>query len=124
LFTPRPLGPVAELAEVIGGEVAARARDDAKPYDLATAFLHELAAGPTVLVFDDVHWADEATLDVIRIAGRRAGDVPGGHPLGFGSGTVTFAGKANAGTVHALVRLSGGGTLSVTGNWVCSTSGK
>jgi len=76
LFTPRPLGPVLELAEVIGGEVAARARDDARPYDLAAALLRELAARPTVLVFEDVHWADEATLDVIRLAGRRAGDIP------------------------------------------------
>jgi DNA-binding CsgD family transcriptional regulator/tetratricopeptide (TPR) repeat protein len=76
LFTPRPLGPVLELAEVIGGEVAARARDDARPYDVAAALLQELAARPTVLVFEDVHWADEATLDVIRLAGRRAGDIP------------------------------------------------
>jgi len=29
-----------------------------------------------VLVLEDVHWADEATLDVIRLAGRRVGDVP------------------------------------------------
>lgn len=44
----------------------------------------------------------------------------GGRPLGFGSGTVTFSGNADAGTVHALVRLSAGGTLSVAGNWVCA----
>ena len=28
--------------------------------------------GPTILVLDDVHWADEATLDVLRLLGRRA----------------------------------------------------
>ncbi len=76
LFTPRPLGPVLELAGEIGGAVAARVGEDARPYDVATALLHELAAGPSVLVFEDVHWADEATLDVIRLAGRRAGEVP------------------------------------------------
>jgi hypothetical protein len=32
--------------------------------------------GPSVVVVEDVHWADEATLDVIRLAGRRVGDVP------------------------------------------------
>ena len=43
---------------------------------MAAALLRELEAGPSVLVLDDVHWADEATLDVIRLAGRRVGDVP------------------------------------------------
>ena len=76
LFIPRPLGPVMDLAGVVGGEVAACARDGARPYDVAVALLRELAAGPSVLVLEDVHWADEATLDVIRLAGRRIGDVP------------------------------------------------
>ena len=30
-----------------------------------------LAASPTLLVLEDVHWADEATLDLIRFLGRR-----------------------------------------------------
>jgi DNA-binding CsgD family transcriptional regulator len=76
LFTPRPLGAVVDLAEAVGGEVAACARDGARPYDVAAALLRELEAGPSVLVLDDVHWADEATLDVIRLVGRRVGDVP------------------------------------------------
>ena len=76
LFTPRPLGPVLELAGVVGGEVAARAGDGARPYDVAAALLRELAGRPSVLVFEDVHWADEATLDVIRLAARRVADVP------------------------------------------------
>jgi predicted ATPase len=76
LFTPRPLGPVADLAGVLGGAVAACAGDGARPYDVALALLRELEAGPSVLVLEDVHWADEATLDVIRLAGRRVGDVP------------------------------------------------
>ena len=49
---------------------------------------------PTVLVVEDAHWADEATLDVLRYIGRRMGDLPAvllityrddeigpGHPL-------------------------------------------
>ena len=31
----------------------------------------QLATRPLVLVFDDVHWADDATLDLLRILGRR-----------------------------------------------------
>jgi DNA-binding CsgD family transcriptional regulator/tetratricopeptide (TPR) repeat protein len=76
LFTPRPLGPVLDLARAVGGEVAARAADGARPYDVAAALVRELAARPSVVVVEDVHWADEATLDVIRLAGRRVGDVP------------------------------------------------
>ena len=76
LFTPRPLGPVVDLAGVVGGEVAACAAGGGRPFDVAVALLRELAAGPSVLVLEDVHWADEATLDVVRLVGRRVGDVP------------------------------------------------
>jgi DNA-binding CsgD family transcriptional regulator len=77
LFTPRPLGPVLDLAGMIGGDMAACAADGGKPFEVAVALLGELrSAGPSVLVLEDVHWADEATLDVIRLAGRRVGDVP------------------------------------------------
>ena len=31
---------------------------------------------PTVLVVEDVHWADEATLDVLRYVGRRVAELP------------------------------------------------
>jgi hypothetical protein len=48
----------------------------------------------------------------------------GGQPLGFGIGTVTFSGNGDAGAVHALVKLRTGGTLNVTGNWVCAIPGQ
>ena len=76
LFTPRPLGPVLELAEAIGTETAARAVDAGGPYDVAKALFPELAAVPSVVVFEDAHWADEATLDVVRLFARRVTDAP------------------------------------------------
>ncbi len=47
-------------------------RDTPRP-TLFSAFLDELqtSASPTVVVFEDVHWADEATLDLIKFLGRR-----------------------------------------------------
>ncbi len=76
LLTPRPLGPALELAELIGGEAAARAAGAGKPYEIATALLRELRARPSIVVLEDLHWADEATLDVIAIVGRRIADAP------------------------------------------------
>ena len=69
-------GAGRRTGQAIGGEAAARAAGGGRPYDVAMAFLRELAAGPSVLVVEDVHWADEATLDVIRLVGRRVAGVP------------------------------------------------
>ena len=77
LFTPRPLGPLLEVAELTGGELADVISNGAKAHEIATALLHELGAhAPTVLVLEDLHCADEATLDVVRLLGRKVEAVP------------------------------------------------
>jgi DNA-binding CsgD family transcriptional regulator len=77
LFTPRPLGPFLDLAGATGGQLAARIGNAARPYDVAAALVAELGAGGTcVVVLEDVHWADEASLDVIRLLARRIEAVP------------------------------------------------
>ena len=38
--------------------------------------MRELGRAPTVLVLEDLHWADEATLDVLRLLARRVETVP------------------------------------------------
>jgi DNA-binding CsgD family transcriptional regulator len=77
LYTPSPLGPLIEVAESIGGEVEALVGGEAKPYEVATALMHELGGhGSSVLVLEDVHWADEASLDVVRLLGRKVEGVP------------------------------------------------
>ena len=44
--------------------------------DVAAAVLAELSAGPpTVLLVEDLHWADEATLDLLAFVARRIGDL-------------------------------------------------
>ena len=73
LFTPRPLGPLLEPAAELGGEPAELVAAGAKPFDVAVALADALAAiAPAVLMLEDVHWADEATLDVLRVLARRA----------------------------------------------------
>ena len=77
LFTPRPLGPLLDVAEVAGGELTGVLHEGGSPHAVATVLMRELGSRtPTVLVLDDVHWADEATLDVVGILGRRVDAVP------------------------------------------------
>ena len=72
LFTPRPLGPLLDVADVVGGELAELVQAGAGPHDVTMALLRELGRGrPTIMVVEDAHWADEASLDVLRLLARR-----------------------------------------------------
>jgi DNA-binding CsgD family transcriptional regulator len=68
---PRPLGPLIDVAAALGGAFK-RSLDLEVPRARLFAELREvLAASPHVLVVEDVHWADEATLDLLGFLGRR-----------------------------------------------------
>ena len=71
LFTPRPLGPLHDIAAEHGRALPALLHADTSRAELFAAFLAELQALPTIVVFEDVHWADEATLDLLKFIGRR-----------------------------------------------------
>ncbi|MGB6457155.1 MAG: AAA family ATPase, partial [Streptosporangiaceae bacterium] len=77
LFTPRPLGPLLELADSAGVDLTEQVGGGVRAFDVAATLLTELRlAGPTVMVIEDLHWADEATLDVVRLLARRIDAVP------------------------------------------------
>jgi DNA-binding CsgD family transcriptional regulator/tetratricopeptide (TPR) repeat protein len=77
LRTPRPLGPLADVAETTAGELQDLTTAGARPHEVALALLRELREDPpTVLVLEDVHWADEATLDVLTLLATRIGTAP------------------------------------------------
>jgi DNA-binding CsgD family transcriptional regulator len=76
LFTPRSLGPLLDIAPAVGGELAQLVEVGALPHEVAMVLLRELQRKPTVLVLEDVHRADGATLDVLRLLGRRLAGVP------------------------------------------------
>ena len=78
LFTPRPLGPLLDLAGQLGGELEELSRAGAAREDLFRALLRQVSEPGTlnVLVVEDVHWADEATVDLLRFLGRRLRDTP------------------------------------------------
>jgi DNA-binding CsgD family transcriptional regulator len=77
LFTPRPLGPLLDVAEATGGSLAELVASAARPHEVAAALAVELRTrGPAILILEDLHWADEATLDVLRLLGRRVESLP------------------------------------------------
>jgi DNA-binding CsgD family transcriptional regulator len=77
LFAPRPLGPLADMARGRSGPLgrALESGDQAAAFD---AFLAELIAPPhpAVVVIEDLHWADEATLDLVSFVARRLDSLP------------------------------------------------
>jgi DNA-binding CsgD family transcriptional regulator len=77
LFTPRPLGPLLAVAEETRGELEDVVASGVQPHEVVAALARELTTRvPTVFVLEDVHWADEATLDVLRLLARRVESVP------------------------------------------------
>jgi DNA-binding CsgD family transcriptional regulator len=77
LSTPRPLGPLRDLAPALDADVARLCRGSASREQLFQATLDALAAPGEVpiMVIEDVHWADDATLDLLRLLGRRIRDL-------------------------------------------------
>jgi DNA-binding CsgD family transcriptional regulator len=72
LFTPRPLGPIYDIAKQIRGELLTLLEEEASRFAIFSAVFDELQADrSTLLIIEDAHWADEATLDLLKFIGRR-----------------------------------------------------
>jgi DNA-binding CsgD family transcriptional regulator/tetratricopeptide (TPR) repeat protein len=102
LGTPRALGPFVDAAQAL--DMAPAADRDALLGDLVAGIRSN---GPVVLVVEDAHWADDATIDIIAMLGRRAIDLPlvfvvtyredevgGGHPLRQALGNLATTSSA------------------------------
>ncbi len=78
LFTPCPLGPLRDMVADIDDHVAQLVEGRAAPESIFSALVSALKKGktPRALIFEDVHWADNATLDLIRYLGRRIAILP------------------------------------------------
>jgi DNA-binding CsgD family transcriptional regulator/tetratricopeptide (TPR) repeat protein len=118
LSTPRPLGPLYDIARTARGELSSLMASDASRHERFSGFLEALSwpLQPTVAVFEDVHWADEATRDLLVFIARRVADVNalvvvtyrddevgGDHPLRHVLGSVATLAVARR---LALPRLS------------------
>ncbi|WP_305788682.1 ATP-binding protein [Symbioplanes lichenis] len=78
LATRRTLGPFRDLVGSVGPRLTAALAEGRDRNELLEALRGEVSwvQQPTVLVVEDVHWADEATLDVLRYLVRRAAGLP------------------------------------------------
>ncbi|HTD41831.1 MAG TPA: AAA family ATPase [Mucilaginibacter sp.] len=140
LFTPRPLAPLYDIAWQMQSDIMQRVKDKRDRAALFTSLLQELNAQkePVVLIFEDIHWADEATLDFIKFLARRINylhclfiltyrdnEIHSGHPLRnvFGQLSrdtftrlqLTALSKEAVETMSAEKGYSGESVYSITG---------
>ena len=76
LFTPRPLGPLYDIAPQAQSNLLNLLEDEAPRASILAAVLEEMdGRTPSIFVIEDIHWADEATLDLLKFLGRRVNRV-------------------------------------------------
>ena len=129
LSIPRPFGPIRDLAGCVSPLLEQALSASAPPHEIQTLLIAELEQPPqpTVLVLEDVHWADNATLDLITVLGRRIGSLPAvlvltfrggeappGHPLYATLGSI----RAEDSIVIELEALSRSAVASLCGDCV------
>lgn len=72
LFSPRPLGPLYDIAPALDPLLPSLINQGRTRSELFAAVLASLqSGGVTLLVIEDIHWADAATLDFVKFLARR-----------------------------------------------------
>jgi DNA-binding CsgD family transcriptional regulator len=70
-ITPSPFGPLYDMAQSTS-QVLLSGLDEGRDWlSIVRIFLEDLKQTPSVAVFEDIHWADAATLDLIKYIGKR-----------------------------------------------------
>ena len=71
LVTPRTLGPLRDVARDAGGALSDALEADGSREALLPPSSTSWPRSRSMLVIEDVHWADDATLDLVALLGRR-----------------------------------------------------
>jgi DNA-binding CsgD family transcriptional regulator len=88
LVAPQPLGPFWDIARIETSLAGPLAEADRRGLFEAVMNLLSRPLRPSILVLEDTHWADEATLDVIKYLGRRIEQTNGLLLLTYRDGEV------------------------------------
>jgi predicted ATPase len=74
---PRPFAPLGDMAARTpdGLRAALDAADRDRVFDRFLRLIRDQGSG-AVVIFEDLHWADSATLDLLRVVGRRLPETP------------------------------------------------
>jgi DNA-binding CsgD family transcriptional regulator len=77
LFTPRPLAPLYDIIWQVNSDLLSSNHTINDRSVLFANFFHALSnkREMSLIVFEDIHWADEATLDFIKFFCRRIGQL-------------------------------------------------
>jgi len=96
LSTPRPLGPLYDIAHDVGGKLLEALGTNRPLHQLFQTFIDELRTEGSgrIVVIEDAHWADDASADFLKFVARRISryaamlavtfreeEVSVGHPL-------------------------------------------
>ena len=76
LDIPAPFAPLFEVIRALPHDLAEQILHGSDGLVVYAGVLEVLRARPTVLVVDDAHWADSATVGLLRYLGRRIADTP------------------------------------------------
>jgi DNA-binding CsgD family transcriptional regulator/GTPase SAR1 family protein len=73
LFTPRPLGPLYDIAYQTNSNLIKMLENEEKRVSIFSEFLNYLenTSHLKIIVIEDIHWADESTLDLVKFLARR-----------------------------------------------------
>ncbi len=73
LYSPRPLGPVFDIVYQLDDSFLETVSNIDDRTVLFASILKRISRSslPVILIFEDIHWADEATLDFIKFLARR-----------------------------------------------------
>ncbi|MDQ3963902.1 MAG: LuxR C-terminal-related transcriptional regulator [Actinomycetota bacterium] len=129
LFTPRPFAPLHDLAQQLGPDIVSAVGSGTREEIFFSVLTATDDATPRLWIFEDLHWADEPTLDLLVFLARRIHDrhvlvvgtyrddeVGRTHPLSVAIGRISTAArvrdiKLSALSVEAVSRLLAGSEL-------------
>ncbi len=102
LFTPRPLAPLYDIASQLNSNIIDQLDSGIPRPSIFSNFLNAIQNSEAkIIIIEDMHWADESTLDLLKFLGRRINklktlliityrndEIKSDHPLKLALGSI------------------------------------